>query len=199
MKNRFTALLYGLILVSAIANLNADSIYKSDEYGFSVKVPDDWRIHAEMNDPDEGRMIIDWGMPKVYSELEKTEIENAVSITAYKREEIKDIEDLMEFDFKRVEDITLAKSPVESMPGVSYQILTQQNMQTYSTNAVYYYENGIGYVIAFTATIGTYDMNHPQFRDFIKTIEFFEPSENRSPGSALPFDIGDTFPDSVAL
>jgi hypothetical protein len=92
----------------------------------------------------------------------------------------------MDFDFKRVEDITLAKSPVESMPGVSYQLLTQRNMQTYSSNCVYFYENEIGYVVNFTATLGTYDLNHPKFKDFVKTIKFFDPAQVESQQTQAP-------------
>jgi hypothetical protein len=123
MKAQFTTLTF-LILTF---NLFAQSKYQNEKYGYSGQVPNDWTIYAEIKDDTENNSsIIDWGLPKVYSKLEKASIENAISITAYKRNDIKNIDDLMKFEFNRVGSRLVSKEAVEETPYKSFVLLTLQ-------------------------------------------------------------------------
>ncbi len=142
-------------------------------YGFKGEVPSDWTIYAEINDDEDNHAaIMDWGLPKVYSKLEKTSIENAVSITAYNRSDIKNIEELQKFEFERVASVLTSKERIASSANPAYVIMSKRNGFTYKTKTEFVFKDGIGYVLIYTATPGTYDINLSKFDDFIKTLSF---------------------------
>ena len=172
MKTQLTSLAFLILTV----NLFAQSHYQNDTYGYSGQVPNDWTIYADIKDDTENHnSILDWGLPKVYSKLEKTSIENAISITAYKRSDIKNIDDLMKFEFNRVGSMLISKKAVEEAPYISYVLLTLQNGLNYKTRVSFVFKNNIGYVLIYTATLGTYDINLPKYTGFVKDVQFFEP------------------------
>lgn len=174
MKTLFTIF---TVLVLTL-NTQGQTKFQNDKYGFNGQVPTDWNIYAEIKDDPSGKSaIIDWGLPKVYSELEKTSIENAVSITAYKRPNIKTIDDLIEFEFERVGHRLSSKELIDSIPYYSYTLITIQNGLKYKTKVTFIFKNKIGYVLNFTATPGTYNINIKKFDNFVKCIQFFEPKE----------------------
>jgi hypothetical protein len=182
MKTLFTLLTVGFLSYT----LQAQTIYRNDQYGFEGQVPDDWIVYSEITDDlTDKRALIDWGLPKVYSKLEKAEIENAVAITAYKRTDIQNIDDLIKVEFDRVKHMLISKSPVDSIPFQSYVLITSQNGLRYKSQVVFMYKNDIGYVITFTATPGTYDANLSRFKDFLKGIQLFVPMSHKKviPGS----------------
>lgn len=154
--------------------------YQNEKYGFNVQFPDDWQVYDDIKeDTITHRAIIDWGLPKVYSEIEKTSIENAVTITAYNRSDIKNLEDLEKFEFKRTEKILRSKELIEVKPYQSYIVISNINGLPYKSKVAFAFMHNIGYVLTFTATLGTYEMNLPKFDSFINGINFFEPSEEK--------------------
>jgi hypothetical protein len=84
MATRFLITL--LVLFGTITHGLGQTIYENNSYRFRAKIPIDWTLYGEIkNDTVKNYSIVGWGLPKVYSDLEKTEIENAISITGYKR------------------------------------------------------------------------------------------------------------------
>lgn len=155
--------------------------YQNESYGYGGQVPGDWHVYAEIkDDPANKRAIIDWGLPKVYSELEKTSIENAVSITAYKRPNINSIDDLTKLEFERIGHILKSKVQIDSSINPSYIVITVRNGLKYKSKVTFVYKNNIGYVLNFTATPGTYDINLSKFDTFVNDIQFFEPKGPQS-------------------
>lgn len=170
-----------IVLTVTINIISGQTKYQNDKYGFGWQVPDDWHVYAEIkDDPANKRAIIDWGLPKVYSELEKTSIENAVSITAYKRPSLKNIDDLTKLEFERIGHILESKEQIDSIPYIAYIVITVRNGLKYKSKVEFVFKNGIGYVLSFTATPGTYDVNLSKFDSFVKTIIWFEPKENQA-------------------
>ncbi len=168
-----------LILTFALCNaLRAQTTYTNEKYGFSAIVSKDWLIYAEIKDDAENHMaILDWGLPKIYSDVEKQNIENAVSITAYQRSDIKNIDDLMKFEFDRISSVMVSKTKLNDNSNTSYEIISKRNNQSYKTKSTFIFKNNIGYVLIFTATPGTYEKNLPKFNDFITHVVFSAPVE----------------------
>jgi hypothetical protein len=173
--------------------LHAQTTYSNDKYGFTAVVPKDWLIYAEIKDDAENHVaLLDWGLPKIYSDVEKQNIENAVSITAYQRSDIKNIDDLMKFEFDRISSIMVSKTKLDDILHTSYEIISKRNNQSYKTKTTFVFKNNIGYVLIFTATPGTYDKNLPKFNDFITHVVFSAPVEKTTPqttsGTQVRFD-----------
>ncbi|MBL4656940.1 MAG: hypothetical protein JKX73_02990 [Flavobacteriales bacterium] len=168
------------VLTATINTLYGQSKYQNDKYGFSGQVPDDWHVYAEIkDDPANKKAIIDWGLPKVYSKLEKTSIENAVSITAYKKPDIKTIDDLIKFEFERIGHVLVSKELNDTIQRPSYVVITLRNGLNYKSKVAFVFQNNIGYVLSFTATPGTYDLNISKFDSFVNDLQFFEPKESK--------------------
>ena len=156
--------------------LQAQSTHSNEQYGFSAVVPKDWLIYAEIKDDAENHMaLLDWGLPKIYSDLEKQNIENAVTITAYQRSDIKNLDDLMKFEFDRISSIMVSKTKLNDNSNTSYEIISKRNNQSYKTKTIFVFKNNIGYTLIFTATPGTYDKNLPKFNDFVSHVVFSAP------------------------
>ena len=154
----------------------AQSQYKNDIYGFSAIPLSDWKIYAEIKDDTKNKMaVIDWGMPEIYSDLEQSKIENAVSITALASEKINSIESLIKTDFERIKPLRISYDSVENEQNPTFIVNTIQNKLKYKSKSVYFYKNKIGYIVDFTATPGTYDKNVGKFNEFLKTVSFFAP------------------------
>ncbi len=189
MKKRILTTL--TVLIVTIYGIFGQTEYQNDKYGFGGQVPGDWHVYAVIkDDPANKRAIIDWGLPKVYSELEKTSIENAVSITAYKRPSIKSIGDLTKLEFNRIGHILESKEQIDSIPYEAYIVITIRNGLRYKSKVAFVFKNGIGYVLSFTATPGTYDINLSKFDSFVKDIRWFEPKEDKQYASntSIRFD-----------
>lgn len=55
--------------------------YVNEVYRLSVSIPENWRLYGQIkNDTLKHMSIVDWRLPKNYSKVEKTEIENSISI-----------------------------------------------------------------------------------------------------------------------
>jgi hypothetical protein len=146
--------------------------YKNEAYGFSVTVPDSWKLYGQvLNDQVNHRAIVDWGLPAIYSELEKTDIENAISITAYKRENINSIDQLILAENSRLNPAT-TKMIADSANTDARIIHRTVDGLEYKGKSYFVFRNGIGYIINFMATPGTYDKNLAVFEKFYKDIRF---------------------------
>jgi len=149
--------------------------YENRVYGFKVKIPCDWFVYGEIkNDTVNNYSIVDWGLPKVYSDIEKTEIENAISITGYKTDKIKNLAELIDFEFDMKKDIITNKILLDSVENRAYLVYSTIRGLNYKSKMYFVYRNGIGYVIIFTATEGTFDKNIMKFEAFFKRIKFVE-------------------------
>jgi len=178
-----------LLLITKL--LFGQTEYQNEKYGFSGYTPNDWQIYAEITDDTINNLaIIDWGLPKVYSELEDSFIENAIAIIAYKKQEIKNIDDLIKFELNRISDIFVSKEVIDSSTYIAYNIITVINGLKYKSKVVFAFQNSVGYAINFTATPETYDVNILKFEDFLKNIKFYKPKEKLqySEPSKIRFD-----------
>ncbi len=147
--------------------------YKNDFYRFKVEVPKDWELYGQIiNDTIQQKAIADWGLPLIYSELEKTDIENAISITAYKRSHYKSWGDVMMNEVFR-KDPTHTDMAPDSVSENARIIYHDNNGLEYKGKSYFVYKNGIGYIINFMATPGTYDKNIKVFEEFYTKINFF--------------------------
>lgn len=176
MKTRFLLLAAMIIAFS----LSGQTNYQNDKYGFSVKVPDNWKIYAEFkDDPSLKRAIIDWKLPQVYSELEKGYVENAISISAFRRTDIKNIDDLINYTLDRISQILVSKEPLRKTLYTSCNFITKRNGFIYKSKVAFVFKNNTAYVLNYTSTPGTYDINLHLFDSLIKNVQFFEPKESQ--------------------
>jgi len=146
--------------------------YSNPTYRFSVLVPNDWKLHGELkNDTMQHRAIVDWGLPKIYSDIEKTDIENSISITAYKRTDIKSVDDLILWETSRVNAIMTVLEV--DKPSENARIYTTMiRGLKYKGKSYFVFNNGIGYVITFMATPGTFDKNINVFEKFYNLVKY---------------------------
>lgn len=152
--------------------ISGKSTYNNAKYRFSVEIPDTWKLYGQiLDDPKEHRAVVDWGLPLLYSELEKTEIENSISITAFHKTTIRSVEDLITAEL-------LKRNPVETSFEVDSTcsncriIYYTHKGLNYKGKVYFEYKNEIGYVITFMATPGTFDKNLQTFEKFYSSITF---------------------------
>ncbi|MBI3232893.1 MAG: hypothetical protein HYZ42_02440 [Bacteroidetes bacterium] len=151
----------------------SDTIYKNDLYRFSVSVPSNWKIYGQIKDDKVKHVaIVDWELPKIYSELEQAEIGNSISITAYNRADINSLEKLIASEYLRInpKETSLEKDKSSSNARIIYK--TTPNGLKYKGKSYYVFKNGIGYVITFMATPGTYDKNIKVFEAFYLRVKY---------------------------
>ena len=157
--------------VDTAANL-AFTTYVNNFYRFSVAVPDNWKLYGQvLNDTVKHRAIADWGLPPVFSEMENAEIENSISITAYRSGKISSVDELIQAEYLRVDPTKYVMQP-DSMAKNARLIYGTIDGRHYKGKTYFVFKNGIGYVVNFMATPGTFDKNLPVFEKFAKTINF---------------------------
>jgi len=143
--------------------------YRNYPFKFILSVPDNWKLYLEFGkDSVAHTALADWELPKVYSELEKANIANAISVTAYKQQSIGSVEDLIRIELAKMH----AEAETDKTNPNARIIYPMWHGLRYKVKLVFVYKNGIGYVINFTATPGTYDINLPTFEEFNKTIRY---------------------------
>jgi hypothetical protein len=146
--------------------------YVNNYYRFSAVIPDAWKLYGQiLNDTIRHKAIADWSLPPIYSDIEKTEIENSVSITAYKKDNITTIDQLITAEYLRL-DPTKYSMEVDSASKDARIIFASLNGLNYKGKSYFVFKNGIGYVINFMGTPGTFDKNLPTFEKFRTTIKF---------------------------
>lgn len=184
---RMKTLSFLVACLALTVNLMSQTPFQNDKYGFKGLVPDDWHIYTEIKDNPSGKTaLIDWGLPNVYSELEKSSIENSIVITAHKRAAIKSLDDLVAFEFRRLGSSVVSREVIDSLPYLSYKIHTYRKKLHYTTKAEFVFRDSIGYILHYTATPGTYDINLPKFNEFVKNVQFFTPKAPQSKPLANP-------------
>ena len=151
--------------------------YCNREFGFAVKVPRNWLLYTEIVEKDQ--TTISFGLPKIWSDIEKQEIENDISIRACRREAIQSVEDLVELDVKRTKDILTSKRDVPTTFGKAFIQQTVINGLPYKSWETYHFTNNVGYVISFTATEGTFEQNVSKYESFLKSIVFEAPEKKK--------------------
>ncbi|NID09535.1 hypothetical protein [Fibrivirga algicola] len=153
-------------------SINESKEYANISYRFSVETPNDWKLYRKIiNDTVNQKSTVDWGLPVVYSELEKTTIENSISITAYRRKDINSVSQLILAEYLRV-DPTKHALEIDSTSENARLIYSTVNKNKYKGKSYFVFNNGIGYVVNFMATPGTYDKNIAKFEAFYKRIKF---------------------------
>jgi len=146
--------------------------YVNNFYHFSVAIPDNWKLYGQiLNDTVNHRAIADWGIPMVYSDVENAEIENSISITAYKKENIRTVDALILSEYLRLDPAKYAME-VDSTTENARLIYGTINGKNYKGKSYFVFKNGIGYVINFMATPGTFDKNLAVFEKFCTIIRF---------------------------
>ncbi|MFA7492777.1 MAG: hypothetical protein WCZ43_04595 [Proteiniphilum sp.] len=186
MKRIFVLALLGLGLMTQTHGQTAKKqnenkvgkTYKNELFRFSATVPDSWRLYGQIvNDTIHHMAIADWGLPLVYSELEKVEIENSVSIVAYKRKEINSVEELSLFEYARYmgnsnrgDEIVMEVDQVN--PDARFLHITKTTGVKFRAKQYLVFKDNTGYVVTFMATPGTYDKNLNAFEEFYKNVRF---------------------------
>jgi hypothetical protein len=154
----------------------AGKVYINEIYRFSATIPDAWTLYGQIkNDRLNHKAIVAWGLPKIYSELEKTEIENSISITAYHKKEINSVDKLILSEYLRINPIETALEIDKSNPNARMIYTTLPSGLKYQGKSYYVFKNELGYVITFMATPGTYDKNIKMFEEFYSNVKFLQP------------------------
>ena len=151
--------------------------YANTRYGFRLSVPDDWEFARE------GRAILPLGpseaavfaLPAVWSELEGTDIRNAVSVKAIALLEACDVEEFADKYALSESNGRVSIEPVAGFARPAYVEVVEWRGLTYKRRLEFERRHGIGYVIEFTATPGTFDQNYPRFRSVADQVEFMPP------------------------
>jgi len=148
------------------------TIFENTRFKFQALIPDDWKLHQEIKTDSLNFTIAGWGLPKVYTEMDKHEVENAVSITAVEHNRIKNLDDLVTAEFNRVKNMAtiLNQVKIDSVENTAYITNTLIKNISYVSQQYFIFKNGIGYIITFTATPGTFNINLPKFEEFYKTV-----------------------------
>lgn len=163
--------------LKSLLNKTGDE-YKNEIYRFSATIPRNWRLYGQViDDTINQRAIADWALPKTYSELEKTEISNSVSITAYKRGKNISVDELVQLELARYKsnsastEITLKEDITN--PNAKFIHITKPNGTKNQGKWHIACQNDISYIVAFMATPGTYEKNLPLFEEFFRNVDFY--------------------------
>lgn len=157
----------------AILNQTEVVNYSNTVYHFAVSVPGNWKLYGEIvNDSIHHFAIVDWGLPEIYSDSEQTNIENSISITAYQLPGINSVAELIKHEYLRINPVTTALEIDPSNENARIIYSTAPNGTKYKGKSYYIYLNGIGYVVTFMATPGTYYKNIAVFEQFFGSINF---------------------------
>ena len=112
-----------------------------------------------------------WGIPKTYNEIEKSDFKNSVSIRAFKNNSIKNVEDLILNEYLRINQTTTSYE-AENGIGKNARIIyfDAPNGTKYQGKTYFKFKNGISYVITLMATPGTYKEDLRKFELFYSTL-----------------------------
>jgi len=166
-------LIFPVLLFLAVCNgALGQSIFENSKFKFQASIPDDWILRQEIKADTLNYTIVGWGLPKVYTEMDKHEVENAVSITAIEHPRIKNLDDLVKAEFNRVKNIgtILNQVKIDSVEHTAYVTNTLMKNVSYVSQQYFIFKNGRGYIVTFTATPGTFSINVPKFEAFYKTV-----------------------------
>lgn len=159
--------------------------YANERYGFRLSVPADWDIAAEPRGilPLGPSEAVAFALPAVWSELEDTDIRNAVSVKAIVLLEACSAEDFVDMYALFESDGRVSMESVADFPRPAYVEVVKWRGLTYKRRLEFEMRSGIGYVLEFTATPGTFDQNYPRFRHVADHVEFFPPAAGEGDGA----------------
>jgi len=188
MKHIFTTTLFCFLFITQVCG-QTDSkeqyqnkthiLYVNEIYRFNVAVPISWKLYGEIkNDTTNHRAIVDWGLPQIYSELEEVEIENSISIIAYQKPEINSVEDVIQLEYLKTNPTETILEIDETNPNVGMIYTSTLSGLKYQGKSYYVFKDGIGYVITFMATPGTYNKNIKVFEEFYNDVTFLGPPKS---------------------
>jgi hypothetical protein len=140
-------------------------------FGFIAHTPDDWKVFGEQQRGE--KMLLDFGLPKVWSDLENQNIENSVYVMAHR--DVKSLEALLAAEERRVAGMVVSREAFPSKAGKAFIAVLKIDGLEYKNLSTYRFENGVGYIIAFNATHGTFDKNLPKYQAFLEQLEFVAP------------------------
>jgi hypothetical protein len=151
------------------------TVYENESYGFRLEVPQGWQIYAE--NKTKGKVGL--SLPGVWSETENQNVENAVVVDTYNSPKLNSLGDLINFEkflmkTEKNKVIAMEKITVPDQ-GESFVYHAVYEGFEYVIKRVIYFQNKNGYVITFTATPGTYDLNIDKFERFLEGVSFFQP------------------------
>ena len=162
---------FALVLCVA-ADCASAADFARPAFGFVAHTPDDWKVFGERAGREQ--LLLDFGLPQVWSDVEKQSIENWVYIQAQR--DVGSLEELISAYQERTAKMVAAIDAVPSNEGKAFVVVSRIDGLEYKTLTTYRFENGIGYVIGFTATHGTFDKNLPKYRAFLEELEFVKPA-----------------------
>jgi len=146
--------------------------YSNMKFRFAAQIPYTWALYRDHE--SDTAFIASWSMPVTYSEIEKTNIVNAVSVRAIKSRDIISIAKLEEAELSRINNTLVSKTLLSSGNEISYLVNNKIDGISYKTKFYLLFNEGIGYVITFTATEGTYDVNLGKFESFVHQFSTFK-------------------------
>lgn len=164
MKKTLATTLVGLTLIlQAYGQTNSKakfetkvgSTYANEVYRFNATIPDNWHLYGQIkNDTLKKMAIVDWGLPKIYSELEKTEIENSISIKAYHKPDISSVHKLITAEYLRVNPIQTAMEIDKSNPDARLIYTTMPNGLKYQGKSYFVYKMELGMLLILWRPLG---------------------------------------------
>lgn len=174
MKKNILFILTILLINTAV--FAGENEYEKKAFGFKAFYEEGMKIGAELERED--KCIVSFALPKVWSDIEERNIENGIALIAYKGDDVSSVDDLIAMERERIADVLISSEDTNTEFGPGFISITQINGLFYKTGVTFIYENGIGYIIAFSSTEGTYDKNLEKYHAFMKKLKLFPPQEN---------------------
>jgi hypothetical protein len=121
-------------------------VFDNPSYGYKVDIPTDWVLHHNEDNISGNRMhLVGWGLPKVYSEEDKGYITHFISFFSYDLNNIRSVEDMVNYEFQRIEDIADSVSLIDSIPYMIFDVYSTIKNKQYRSKTCITFKNGIGY------------------------------------------------------
>ena len=167
-KKLFVCCTFSLLLVfSMFAEQFQDkfSLLVNKDYGFTLTVDPEWsKIKDEIIDSSLPKYMVTFVLPPVYSPLEKRPIKNVVGINAIKNSNY-DFDEELKNIYKRIEVVEIKE--IDSVFGKAQILTVKNNDVVFVCQRDVIKKNNVSYEISFTATPGTYDINHKHYIAFL--------------------------------
>ena len=165
-----------LIIIFVSFQSCSQSTYENITYSYRAKIPTEWKLIGKIeNDSVKDFSNIEWSLPKVTSESSDTEIENTIEVYAYKNSNIKNIDELLEFEKRKWQAFLLdiKITPLDS--GNTIEIVNTSKLQSFNHKSKKYliFNNDICYRVQFVSTLETFDKNLPIFEKFYNGLKIY--------------------------
>ncbi len=120
--------------------------YENSKHKLVAQIPKNWNLLREFEDISSEVFIVQWTLPKIYSVLENARISNAVSITCLNKDTIKDLENLVDYEFSRIADVLVSKEKLQDS-AISYVFYTTIEGLKYKSKSYFLYKSKVGYIV----------------------------------------------------